>query len=184
VGLTLRVSDKGYRSYVLIARFPLHPIHPTRRTIGQHGQIILDEARETARDWLRLIRKGVDPKVDQQRQRAEAQRSQANSFAHVVDQFLERHAKKQKKYDEAKRVITKEFVHRWGPRPVTDIRPEEVAAAIREIVKRGQIASAHNAFSYIRRVFSWAIGCHEFGLETSPCDRLKPNDHRRGSRYA
>jgi integrase len=94
----------------------------------------------------------------------------------VANEFLERHASKQKKHQQAKRVIENEFIKRWGPRPVTDIRSEEVSAAIKAIVKRKQLASAHNAFAYIRRLFSWAIGCHEFGIEVSPCDRLKPND--------
>jgi hypothetical protein len=50
-GLSLRVSDRGHRSFVLIARFPSHPSHPTRRTIAQVGAITLDAAREPATGW-------------------------------------------------------------------------------------------------------------------------------------
>jgi hypothetical protein len=69
-----------------------------------------------------------------------------------------------------------EFVKRWGARPITEITPEEVAAAIRAIVNRGAPYQAHNALGYIRRLFNWAIGTHEFGIETSPVERLKPAD--------
>jgi integrase len=54
--------------------------------------------------------------------------------------------------------------------------PEEVAVAIRAIVKRGAPYQTHNALGYIRRLFNWAIGTHEFGIQTSPVERLKPKD--------
>ena len=90
--------------------------------------------------------------------------------------FLERHASKLRKSAEAKRIIESEFVKRWGARPITDIRPEEAAIAIRAIVKRGAPYQAHNAFGYLRRLYKWAIGTHEFWIETSPVERLSPSD--------
>jgi integrase len=72
--------------------------------------------------------------------------------------------------------MEREFVKRWGARPVTDILPEEVADAIRAIVKRGAPYQAHNAFADIRRMFNWAIGTHEFGIASSPVERLRPAD--------
>jgi len=54
--------------------------------------------------------------------------------------------------------------------------PEEVAAAVRAIVKRGAPYQAHNALGYARRLFNWAIGTHEFGIQTSPVTQLKPKD--------
>jgi integrase len=52
--------------------------------------------------------------------------------------------------------------------------PEEVAAAIRAIVKRGSPYQAHNALGYIRTLYNWAIGTHQFGIVSSPVERLKP----------
>ena len=63
--------------------------------------------------------------------------------------------------------------------------PEEIAAAIRAIVKRGAPYQAHNALGYVRRLFSWAIGTHEFGIRASPVAQLKtkgPDRQARGSR--
>ena len=48
-GLALRVTDKGAKSFVLIARFPTHPKNPTRRAIGRYGAIGLEDARDRAR---------------------------------------------------------------------------------------------------------------------------------------
>lgn len=59
---------------------------------------------------------------------------------------------------------------------MTDIEAGEVADAIRAIVKRGAPYQAHNALGYLRRMYNWAIGTHEFGIAVSPVERLKPAD--------
>jgi integrase len=173
-GLALRVTDRGHKSFVLIGRFPLRPEHPTRRALGDYGVISLEQARQKAREWLELIQKGIDPKVQEARARATEQRRQTNSFAAVAAEYLDRHAAGLKKNTEAKRIIEGEFVKRWGARPVTDVMPEEVAAAIRAIVKRGSPYQAHNALGWVRGLYNWAIGTHEFGVTSSPVERLKP----------
>jgi hypothetical protein len=33
-GLGLRVTDRGHKSFVLVARYPSHPKNPTRRLLG------------------------------------------------------------------------------------------------------------------------------------------------------
>jgi integrase len=170
----LRVTEKGHKSFVLVARYPSHPENPTRRALGDYGAMTLEEARWKAREWLQLIQKGIDPKIEDARQRAAEQRRQVTSFAAVAAEYLDRHAAGLKKSGEAKRIIEGEFVKRWGARPITDIMPEEVAAAIRAIVKRGSPYQAHNALGYIRGLFNWAIGTHQFGVTSSPCERLKP----------
>jgi integrase len=174
-GLALRCTAQGHRSFVLIARFPLHPQNPTRRRLGDVGEITLEEAREKAREWLALVRKGIDPSVEEVRKRAENQRSQINSFAAVAEEFLARHGAKLAHSAEARRIIEAEFVKRWAIRPAGEIEPAEVAAVIRIIAKRSE-AQAHNSFGHLRRLYSWAIASGEFGLDRSPCERLKPAD--------
>jgi integrase len=174
-GLALRVSSFGHRAFVLIGRFPSHPLNPTRRTLGRYGELTLDQARNKAREWLALIRKGVDPKVHEARERAAAQRSQANSFRVVADDFLQHHATKLVKAREIRRVIETEFVRRWGARPAVDIMPDEVAAVIRQIAKRSE-AMAHISFGHLSRMYSWAIGQHSYGITSSPTERLRPTE--------
>jgi hypothetical protein len=126
LGLALRVTDRGHKSFVLVTRYPSNPVHPTRRALGDVGAITLEQARQKARAWLELIGQGIDPKIDEARRRAAAERRQLNSFAAVAAEFLNRHASGLRKSAEAKRIIEGEFVKRWGPRPMTDIMPEEV----------------------------------------------------------
>jgi integrase len=177
-GLALRVTDRGHKSFVLIARFPLRPKNPTRRALGNYGTLTLEEARQKAREWLAMIGRGVDPRIDEERRKAAARRRQANTFAAVADDFITRHidvsVKNLGNRRTARRIIEGEFVERWGARPITDIAPLEVAAAIRAIVDRGARYQAHNAFGFLRGLFHWAIGTGEYGIEASPLARLQP----------
>jgi len=144
-GLSLRVSSTGHKSFVLIARYPSSPKNPTRRVLGDYGEITLDQARRRAREWLALITKGLDPKVEEARQRAAAQRQQVNTFRVVAESFLDRHARGLKKAADARHTIETEFISRWGDMPVGDVRADQVAQAIRAIVARGSPYQAHNS---------------------------------------
>ncbi|MGH7088247.1 MAG: tyrosine-type recombinase/integrase [Stellaceae bacterium] len=173
-GLALRVSASGHRAFVLVARYPSHPKHPTRRALGDHGEITLEEAREKARAWIALIRKGVDPKIEEARRRAAEQRQQSNTFASAWGRFYEEHAGKLTKAKEAERAGAA-FTKLWGIRPVTEIEPAEIAAAIARVAKRTP-AEARNWFGHGRRFYSWMIGNGQFGVNTNPFAALRPRD--------
>ncbi len=171
-GLAVRVTDKGHRTFVLIARYPAKPKHPTRRQLGEYGAVTLDAARDKARGWLELIGKGIDPKVQEARTRAEERRKVVTTFGAIVEAYLDRN-EQLAKHGEAKRVLQAEFKD-WRERPAADITTEEVADAIRAIVKRNAPYQAFNVLGHLRRVYSWAVGTHEFGLTASPVAPLKP----------
>jgi len=175
-GLALRVTDRGHRSFVLVARYPSNPKNPTRRALGDYGALSLEDARSKARAWLEMIGKGIDPRIEEAR-RVAAERSRSlNAFEVVAGEFLGRCAKGWAKHADAKKTLEEEFGKRWRGRPAADIQPIEVADAIRAIVKRGSPYQAHNALGYLRRMYNWAIGTNEFGLTASPVASLKPKD--------
>src|SRR4051812_41106937 len=113
-GLVLRVTDRGHKSFALRCRYPSHPDNPTRRALGDYGALSLDDARQKARRWLELIGKGIDPKIEEARQKAETQRRQITTFAAVAADFLQRHGAKLAKSKENERILDSEFVKRWG----------------------------------------------------------------------
>jgi integrase len=45
---------------------------------------------------------------------------------------------------------------------------------VKAVKDRGAPYQAHNLLTTARRMFSWAIDQHVYGLEASPCDRLRP----------
>jgi integrase len=176
-GLAVRVLPSGQRSFVLVARYPRHngiAKNPTRRSLGAYGALTLEQAREKARVWLDLINRGIDPQFEEERQRQSALQRQQNSFAAVAEQFIHRHVSKTRKAAVVERELRREFIARWGARPITDITQRDVVAAVDEVVDRGARYQAHNLFGHIRTLFNWAIARGVHGIDRSPCDRLRP----------
>jgi integrase len=174
-GLAVRVMPSGQRSFVLVTRFPGRK-NPTRRSLGIYGAISLDTAREKARVWLDLIRRGIDPYIEEERQRREEIRKQAHTFTSVAEEFIRVHISKTRKAVGVEQSIRKEFIARWGERPIADITSHDVVAVIDAAVERGAPYQAQNLLGYAKSLFSWAVGRPDYGLETSPCDRLKPKN--------
>ena len=172
-GFGVRVSETGQKSFILIARYPGSP-NPTRRALGEYPSLSLREARERAKDWRGLICKGIDPKVEESRVRRLELRKQATTFASVADDFIERHVKGQRKAVDTEREIRKELIAYWADRPVASIAREDVIALVEAIARRPAPYTAHIVLGHIRSLFNWAINRGTYGLETSPCDRIKP----------
>jgi integrase len=182
-GFGVRVTDGGEKSFVLYTRYPSAPDTPSRRRLGRVGAMKLADAREKARRWLAMIDRGVDPAEEEERGRREAQMRRENTFAAVADDFIrlavigpDPSRPKQRKGEEVKRDLEREFVLRWKGRAITDITSHDVVAVIDAAVTRGAPYQAHNLLGHVRRLFNWAIARGVYGVERSPCDRMKPQD--------
>jgi integrase len=136
----------------------------------------LEEAREEARKWKKLIKKGVDPSALKEQERVEKERTQKNTFRAVLAAFNKDKLEGLRRGREVNRDLEKLADDTgWGGRPITEITALEVRDVIKQYKDRGKIHHAHNLLGYIRRLFNWAIDQQVYaGLETSPCDRLKP----------
>jgi len=174
-GFGVRVSETGRKTFVLVARYPGSK-NPTRRALGQYGPLTLEKARQTARKWREMVLNGIDPAGAEETARLAALRRQENSFATVAEEFFKRHLSKTRKGAEVERDMRREFVDRWAARPITDITRHDVMAVIDAAVDRGSPYQGHNLLGYVRRLFNWAIARGTYGLESSPCDRMKPKD--------
>jgi integrase len=171
--LGVRVLPSGAVSFILGARFP-GGAHYTRRALGGYGELTLEQARKKAREWLELIGRGVDPQIQIERQRQAQARQRANTFAAVAEQFIERHVRKTRKAAVVERELRREFIACWASRPITDINQHDVVAVLDEAVERGAPYQAHNLFGHVRTLFNWAIARGIYGLDRSPCDRMRP----------
>jgi integrase len=181
-GLGVRVTDTGKRTFVLIARYP-GSSNPTRRALGEYPKITLEEARSKARKWHSLLNQGIDPRADEERQGLAEQRRAENSFEAVTEDFIrlavigpKPDKPKQRKGTVVARELRSEFVGRWGRRPIDTITPHDVVAVLDEAVARGAPYQAHNLLGHVRRLFNWAIARGVYGVDRSPCDRMKPAD--------
>lgn len=149
-GLRCRVMPSGERSFVLLARFPKNPKHPTRRALGTYPVLSLADARAKAIEWKRQIGAGIDPVAEAERRRREEERKQAGSFAAVAEQFIAHcHSKKLRTASMMEHDLRKTFVAEWRARPITDIQPDDVKRIIRRSVERGAKYQAHSDFTLI-----------------------------------
>ena len=168
-GFGVRVSDSGRRTFMLVARYPGSP-NPARRSMGAYGAVTLADARQKAQDWLKLIEAGKDPAREIARQRE-------NSFAAVAEKFIAYiHRQKLRTAAVMERNLRQTFVKEWGVRPVTTIGSDDVKRVICKAVEREAIYQAFHDFALIRRLFNWAIGTDDYGLELNPCRRLNSAD--------
>jgi integrase len=189
-GLLVRVTENGVRTFMLQARFPTREIrvegklmrkpgkgHPTRRAIGSYPAMTLEKARATAAAWVDMIKAGIDPAVAAEDAVREARRREANTFAAVAEAFVA-HCRRQKhrKAGEIDLDLKREFIKPLGGRPITSITSADVRKIIEAKVDEGHAAQAHNLLGTIRRLFNWAIGRDAYGLERSPCEKLKASD--------
>lgn len=171
-----RAGKAGRIAFILYTRFPGHA-HPARRTLGLYGAVTLEQARAKARDWLELIRKGIDPAVAEAQARQAALDEQvqehARSFAAVAETFIAEKLPGERRGKAVEREIRNEFLPAWGPRPIDEISDLDVLAIINK-KKRTAPAQARNLLATVKRLFVWAIDQRVYKLKTSPCDRLKP----------
>ena len=174
-GFGVRISDRGTKSFVLMARYP-GSSNPARRTIGHYPTVSLAAARATASQWREWIAVGKDPAVEIERQRIAEAQKRATTFAAVCEDFIRDKLPGERNAREVERDIRRVFISAWGKRPITDILPLEVRNLVKAYKDDGKPYQAHNLLGYARRIFNWAINQHCYGIEASPCDRLKPKD--------
>jgi integrase len=181
-GFGVRVNDErdpsrpgkaGHVSFILYTRFPGSSA-PTRRALGRYPALTLEQARIKAAQWRGLIAKGIDPAIEGERAQLAEQRKRANTFAAVAEDFIRDKVATERAGRAVKGDIRREFIPVWGNRPIAEIAPHDVRTVIKMVKDRGAPYQAHNLLVLARRLFSWAIDQHVYGLETSPCDRLKP----------
>jgi integrase len=200
-GFGVRVSEAGRKTFILVARFPGSP-HPTRRSLGLYGALTLEQARNKARDWLELIRKGIDPRAEEERQRVAEQRKRNNTFVSVVEDFIrlavigpDPENPKQRRGAKVARELRQFFVRLWGGKPVAEITREDIQSVIKGIRdygargmlathgikdgKRGQTerkgapGQARNLLGNLKTLFAWAIEQNEYGIELSPARGIR-----------
>lgn len=172
-GFGVRVTDKGQCTFILLARYP-GSTNPTRRAIGEYPTLSLEKARIKAQRWRELIADGKDPRDEIEKQKREVLRRKADSFDAVVEVYAKRVLSKQRRGHIVARELRAFFGERWGARPITSIERRDVLEVINGAIDRGATYQAHNLLGHIRSFFNWTIATEDYGLEHSPCDRIRP----------
>jgi len=170
-GLGVRVMASGQRSFILVGRFP-GSRNPTRRALGAYPVLGVADAREKAAAWRKLIGRGFDPTLEEERARQAEELKRANTFAAVAEDFIKEKLPGERKGKEIERDIRREFIAPWGKRPIGEITDLDVLAVIKTKARTAPV-QAHNLLATVKRLFSWAIDQRCYGLKISPAADLK-----------
>lgn len=186
-GLIVRVTATGRKTFALLARYPGRK-HPTRRDLGLYGAITLEEARETARQWHALIRRGIDPKEEADATRRAAERRRADTVDVLVADYARDYLADTRTGIRVERSLRFDLLGQtktaagwsddpersaWRGRPVTEIQRADVVNLVRDIKRRGSPGQARIVLSAMRTMFDWAVEHGTYGIETSPCASIR-----------
>ncbi|MGB4911580.1 MAG: site-specific integrase [Candidatus Dechloromonas phosphoritropha] len=153
-GFGLRITKNGKRTYIAQGRVNGKE---ARITIGAHGVFTADQAREAAREHLRSMRLGIDPRTVAKERAAETV-----SLRDVADAYKRDRPLKDSSKGEIERHVTTTF-EVWLNKPVASISREMVTKRFNEIKGHGlrgngpAPAQANQGFSVLRALFNYAI---------------------------
>lgn len=153
-GFDLRVTKDGKRTYIAQGRVNGKE---ARISIGPHGVFTPDQAREVAREHLRSMRQGIDPRAVAKERAAETV-----SLRDVADAYKRDRQLKDSSKAEIERHVTTTF-EAWLKKPVASISRESVTKRFNEIKNHGlrgdgpAPAQANQGFSILRALINYAI---------------------------
>lgn len=119
-GLGLRITCAGVKSFVL--NYRIHG-RERRMTLGRTIELPLSTARDLAGEYMRLVRKGIDP-LDQMQARRDSP-----TVAELFERYLADHARPHKKprsVEEDDRLIRLHLKPAFGRRKVAQLTRDEI----------------------------------------------------------
>lgn len=134
--------------------------------LGAYPNVTLNAARRRARRVLNVASEGKDiPAVEREKSRMPV-------FSKIAEQYLEKHAKPNKRnWKEDERLIHKELLPTWRRKRPQDIKRKDVIGLLDGIVERGAPIQANRVHALISKIFNWAI--ERELVEHNPCARMK-----------
>jgi integrase len=155
-GLYLELAPSGGKWWRLKYRFAGKE---KRLSLGVYPHVTLKMARERRDDAKRLLANGVDPSAQRQAQKAVVTDRAANSFEAVAREWFAKFSGQWVKSHSSKilkRLEGNVFPY-LGGRPIAEITPKEVLAALRRVEGRGAIETAHRTKQNCSQVFRYAV---------------------------
>jgi len=153
-GFGVRLTPDGKRSFVVQGR--VHGKN-VRITIGPYGVFTVDEARDAAREHLRSMRLGIDPRAEAKREEA-----LATTLRQVADAYKRDRQLKDISKTALELHVTRTF-KAWLNKPIASITRADVSKRYREMVegglhgKKGAPGQANQGFTFLRALFNYAI---------------------------
>lgn len=156
LGLYLEVSPSGGKWWRLKYRFGGKE---KRISLGVYPDVKLKKARDL-RDAARdMLRDGIDPAEKRKAEKATRAEQAENSFEAIAREWHRKH------YDtwtpgHADRILRRlemDIFPRIGSRPIAEVSPPELLAALRRVEDRGALETAHRELQVCGQVFRYGV---------------------------
>lgn len=130
-GFGLRITPRGKVTFIVQGRVDGSEA-AVRITIGAYGVFTVDEARHDAREHLRSMRRGIDP-----RDARKADEAMRVTLQQVCDAYVARPGKlKETSKHAIERHVTTTF-EKWKDRPIISITEDDCRKRYREMLTKG-----------------------------------------------
>ncbi len=154
-GLYLEVHPNGSKLW----RYKYRYMGKQKRlALGRYPDVGLAEARKRRDDARRQLETGTDPLAERKHDKLVAVFKAANTFGDVAREYID----KQVRQGQADATTQKanwllEQLEPIAARPVADLKPLDVLAALKRIEAKGKYETARRCRSFAGRVFRYAV---------------------------
>jgi integrase len=166
-GFGLKITPAGRKVYLY--RYRLAPpgraakTNPITLTIGKHGDLTPDQARDRATELAGKVAVGVDPRAEERRERVEAEararRDTDLAFDLKADQWLDHYEHEKERrpssVSQAKLVVRNHLKPALKSKPLPEIGKSDIQSIIDAMPVR-QKAMRRAVFAYASILFGWA----------------------------
>lgn len=179
-GFGLVVTPNGAKTYVVQYRAGTGRTAPDRRyTLGAHGTLTPDEARDHAKDILAAVRRGADPAAERI-----AGREKTATVNDLADRYLKEHVDVKNKASTAagfRRLVEKQIKPALGKLAVEKVTRADIAKLHHDM--RATPRQANQTLAVLSKMFSLA---EVWGLrpdETNPCKKIERYRENKRERF-
>ena len=157
-GLYFIIQPSGSKSWAVRYR---NAGRPAKLTLGPYPRLPLAEAREAARETLRIVSEGQDPSGRQNYPRPAQAPAEACGRPHLREGAGAFHrgagAQGPALGRRDRRILEKDALPRWKGRPVDSITAADVVEAVEAIVERGSPVAASRFRAWCSKFFAYAV---------------------------